>query len=170
MPGNGFDKLREMMIGNQQPPHIQVTQQKIDFGVKTLTQLKAERQVLRSLLSVVMGSSNDEDLQKEAKPFAEGVCMHFAMLFAAGASSPPPPPVSSRFAEGNTSEAAASESRSACPSSLKELDPHVFLDAILDIMDDPRHSGAGTSLNALLLFTDSLLTLHHVQESKKCSR
>jgi hypothetical protein len=67
----------------------------VDLGVKTKTQLVAERQVLVALIAAVIGAGADEQLGEVAGPFARGICRHFAMLFAAGAQvnrGPPPPP------------------------------------------------------------------------------
>ena len=51
-----------------------------------------------------------------------GVCRHFALLFATGACAPPP-----SSAQVNGPE------RKARVSSLKELDQHLFLDALVDV-------------------------------------
>ena len=51
-----------------------------------------------------------------------GVCRHFALLFATGACAPPP---SSAQVDG--------PERKARVSSLKELDQHLFLDALVDV-------------------------------------
>lgn len=56
--------------------------------MKTKTQLLAERNVLKQLLSTAVGAAADQDLAEDAVPFAKGVCRHFAMLFAAGCSAP----------------------------------------------------------------------------------
>lgn len=53
--------------------------------MKTKTQLVAERQVLVTLISAIIGAAADEQLADAAGPFARGICRHFAMLFAAGA-------------------------------------------------------------------------------------
>ncbi len=53
-------------------------------GVKTKTQLLAERNVLVTLLSAVIAAAAEDKLGETAAPFARDVCRHFAMLFAAG--------------------------------------------------------------------------------------
>jgi transformation/transcription domain-associated protein len=65
-------------------PHLSLPPQ-VDLGVKTKTQLVAERQVLVTLISAIIGAAADEQLADAAGPFARGICRHFAMLFAAGA-------------------------------------------------------------------------------------
>ena len=90
--------------------------------MKTKTQLLAERQVLRQLITSVIAASADKDLQPQGADYTLGVCRHFALLFAAGASAPLP-----AVASG------AETSRTARMSSLKELDPHIFLDALVEV-------------------------------------
>ena len=67
-----------------------------------------------------------------------GVCRHFALLFATGACAPPP-----SSAQVNGPE------RKARVSSLKELDQHLFLDALVDVSPPalPAHA-IQTSLKA----------------------
>lgn len=166
LPGTGVDKLREMLVGEQLPPHIEVTPQKVDFGVKTKTQLQAEKHVLKSLLTTIIGLSHDRELSDQARPFATGVCTHFSMLFAAGAASPPPAPPSSRFAETDGQDSANSGT-STCPASLKELDPHLFLDALVEVLTDPAAGCQEAALDALEQFVDCLLILHHAQAEKR---
>jgi transformation/transcription domain-associated protein len=107
----------------QPAPHIDPTPAITEMGVKTKTQLLAERQVLRQLITTVIAASGDKDLQPDAADFRSGVCRHFALLFAAGASTPPP----------TVPTAADGASRTPRASSLKELDPHLFLDALVEV-------------------------------------
>ena len=57
------------------------------------------------------------------KDFAIGVCRHFALLFATGACAPPP----------SSAQVDGTEHTKARVSSLKELDQHLFLDALVDV-------------------------------------
>lgn len=91
------------------------------MGVKTKTQLLAERQVLRQLITAVVAASSDKDLQPQGMDYAVGICRHFALLFAAGASAPMP-----------SVSGGADASCTARMSSLKELDPYLFLDALVE--------------------------------------
>lgn len=45
LAGTAMDKLAEMLLGSQPPPCVQPTPTRVDLGVKTKTQLVAERQV-----------------------------------------------------------------------------------------------------------------------------
>jgi hypothetical protein len=67
--------------------------------------------------------------------FALGICRHFALLFAAGADSPPPSVAGGGGGGGGNASGgvAALGGDAARVSSLKELDPHIFLDALIEV-------------------------------------
>jgi hypothetical protein len=48
------------------------------------------------MIAAAIGACGDDRLAERAKPFARGLCRHFAMLYAAGAAPPPAPPATSR--------------------------------------------------------------------------
>ena len=139
-----MDKLVEMLFGDQSQPHIEASGN--EGGVKTKTQLLAERHVLKQLLSTAIGAAADTDLATDATPFAHGVCRHFAMLFAAGCSAPrsadwqqssgsqspegePEGPPSGPSSGGS----ASAKSRLPKGQALKELDAHLFFDALVEV-------------------------------------
>ena len=157
LPGSQLDKLVDMLFGDHDHPHIEPTSS--DAGVKTKTQLLAERHVLKQLLSTAVGAAADTDLAVDATPFAHGVCRHFAMLFAAGCSTPksaswqqpagsqspevmpggPPsgPPTGGSAGGGGPTNAAAGEpdgrGKASKSQALKELDAHLFFDALVEV-------------------------------------
>ncbi|GIL72029.1 hypothetical protein Vretifemale_2442, partial [Volvox reticuliferus] len=96
----GVETLLRVVTGDLPPPQVAVAMPKrqLDSGVKTKTQVVAERQVLVQLLAAVMGAAADEALAVAARPFALHVSRHFAMLFVAGTQPPPPAPVMARTA------------------------------------------------------------------------
>lgn len=140
-----------------------------DSGVKTKTQVVAERQVLVSLLAAVLGAGADEALAPTAVPFSTGICRHFALLFAAGTEPPPPPPAMSRFIPDPAAQATAAAAHQSgvqqpvllaqTPSvagagagvsgftqmhrGLRELDCALFLDAMMDVLSDKVRVGNG---------------------------
>ena len=85
-------------------------------------------QVLKSLLSSVVGTVLDEELSEASRSFATGVARHYAMLFAAGARTPPPAPLSSL-----PSTVEEGERGSSTPVALLELDPLLFIDALVEV-------------------------------------
>ena len=191
LPGSQLDKLVEMLFGDQEQPHIEPISN--EGGVKTKTQLLAERHVLKQLLSTAVGAAADNDLAADATPFAHGVCRHFAMLFAAGCSAPSMggwqpgvsqspeetralsgPPTGGSAGSGaaaaeNAGRRRDSAGRGSTPKgqALKELDAHLFFDALVEVrpacMSPARHNpcmhlSTGWLLVALLLFLFYLLS------------
>ncbi|KAE8707127.1 hypothetical protein F3Y22_tig00110387pilonHSYRG00919 [Hibiscus syriacus] len=129
---------------------------KSDLGVKTKTQLLAEKSVFKILLMTVIAASAEPDLSDPKDDFVVDICRHFALIFhidqsSVNASTAGGPMLSSN---GNTS------SRSKCSSSnLKELDPLIFLDALVDVLADENRLHAKAALNALNVFAETLLFL-----------
>ncbi|GAX77356.1 hypothetical protein CEUSTIGMA_g4802.t1 [Chlamydomonas eustigma] len=181
--------LNMLMSPEREPPAIIALLSKQDMGVKTKTQLIAERQVLVTLLSAVIGATANEKLVDVATPFAHGICRHFALLFAAGTPRPPPAPVmSSRSsssvpaaapasaAEGasglsapstvsDSAAAAAAADAGACslPLGLRELDINLFLDALVELLCDKVPHRARAAVDGLAVFVDTTLMLHSAQ-------
>lgn len=73
-------------------------------------------QVLQLLLVNIMACAGDPELSDLAEPFASGVARHFAFLYAAGTGN-------KRGPDGKLVKA----------SSLKQLDAHVYLDALVEV-------------------------------------
>lgn len=83
-------------------------------------------QTVRQLLVAVLAAVADEDMRAEAEPFARGLARHCAMLVVVGVAAVPggaPPPASSQNASAAHAHAL----------SLKELDPRLFVDAIIEV-------------------------------------
>ena len=179
LPGSQLDKLVDMLFGDHDHPHIEPTSS--DGGVKTKTQLLAERHVLKQLLSTAVGAAADTDLAVDATPFAHGVCRHFAMLFAAGCSTPmsaswqqpagsqspevlpggPPsgPPTGGSAGSGGPTNAAAGDpegkGKASKSQALKELDAHLFFDALVEVA-----ASRAVAVTWVRLFLLELFTLH----------
>jgi transformation/transcription domain-associated protein len=127
-------------------------------GVKTKVQLQAERNVLVALLSAILAAAADEKLADVASPFARNMCRHFGMLFAAGTQPPPPAPAVFRH-EARTEP----QSAPAMPQGLRELDIHLFLDALIEVLCDKAPARARAALDGLATFLDTLLMLHEAK-------
>lgn len=69
------------------------------------------------MLASVIACSGEPDLAEAAEPFAAAVARHFALLYAAGAGN-------SRGADGKLQRGL----------SLRELDAHVFMDALIEVI------------------------------------
>lgn len=77
-------------------------------------------QVLKSLICTLIGCAGDPDIKELAEPFMEGICRHFAFLYAAGA--------------GKTKSKDISKEGKAQRESLKYMDPSIFLEALMQVL------------------------------------
>lgn len=133
----------------------------LDLGVKTKTQLMAEKSVFKTLLMTTISASAETDLTIPNDDFVENVCHHFAMMFhvdcsSATASVANGQQVGSTFVSSNNPN---SRSRGSVCSSLKELDPLIFLDALVDVLAGENRLHAKAALRALNMFVETLLLL-----------
>lgn len=132
----------------------------VDLGVKTKTQLMAERSVFKILLMTVIAASAEADLQEPKDDFVLNVCRHFAMIFhvespsSNQAVSCTQPGVSVVSSGGGTPKL-----RNRGQGNLKELDPIIFLDALVAVLADDNRAQAKAALNGLNVFAETLLVL-----------
>ena len=161
--GETGNDLKGIMF--QPPAEVGGGNQVGEVGVKTVMQLRAEQEVFKSLLSTLVSLSTDPDLT-ESRPakadassdpkrrslkrldsFMVHVCQHFAVLFAAEGSSPV------REGKGNAA--------------LKQIDPLLFLDSLVDVLCSPNHRFSRAALQCLCIFADSLVLLIKAQRKAK---
>ncbi|CAH9116378.1 unnamed protein product [Cuscuta epithymum] len=134
---------------------------KADLGVKTKTQLLAEKSVFKILLTTIIAASADPDLYDPKDEYVVGVCRHFAILFhiesfaAYGSVSAAPLSMSVLSSTPST----IAKFRYGLSSNLKELDPLIFLDALLEVLADENRQHTTAALNALNVFAETLLFL-----------
>ncbi|KAI0530691.1 hypothetical protein KFK09_000238 [Dendrobium nobile] len=122
---------------------------KVDLGVKTKTQLMAEKSVFKTLIMTTIAASADPDLQDLNDEYVVNICRHFAMLFHVDY------PGNSML---STNVNLNSRSRNST-SSLKELDPLIFLDALVEVLADENRLHAKAALKVLNVFAEALLFL-----------
>ncbi|CAA6673494.1 unnamed protein product [Spirodela intermedia] len=139
----------------------EISATKLDLGVKTKTQLMAEKSVFKILLMTTISASAEIDLTIPNDDFVENVCHHFAMMFhvdstSANASVANAQQVGSTFGSSNNPN---SRSRGSVCSSLKELDPSIFLDALVEVLAGENRLHAKAALHALNMFVETLLLL-----------
>ncbi|KNA06133.1 hypothetical protein SOVF_183880 [Spinacia oleracea] len=168
LPGNtsdeGFtlDKLSKMLSssGDLTWQRCETSDVKAEFGVKTKTQLVAEKSVFKSLLMTVISSSAEQDLLDSKDDFVVNICRHFALMFHVDHSSTnasTSSTIGGPMLSSNTN--IGSRPRSSASSNLRELDPLIFLDALVDVLADENRLQAKAALNALNTFSESLLFL-----------
>lgn len=128
-----------------------------DLGVKTKTQLMAEKSVFKILLMTVIAAGAEPELTDPKDEFVVNICHHFAMIFHMEYVSTN----STNSAAGlvGPSNVASSRSKSSGTSNLKELDPLIFLDALVDVLTDENRLHAKSALSALNVFAETLLFL-----------
>ncbi|KAJ6348532.1 hypothetical protein OIU77_006163 [Salix suchowensis] len=129
-----------------------------DLGVKTKTQLMAEKSVFKILLMTIIASSAEPDLHHPKDNFVVNVGRHFAMIFHIDYNSNNP---SIPIALGGPmlSSISSVSSRSKTSTNLKELDPLIFLDALVDVLSDDNRVHAKAALGALNVFAETVLFL-----------
>ncbi|GLT44576.1 hypothetical protein SLA2020_184620 [Shorea laevis] len=169
LPGNVADegytpkKLLNLLVSNVDSSlrRSETSDIKVDLGVKTKTQLMAEKSVFKILLMTIIATSAEPDLSDPKDDFVVNVCRHFAMIFhidhmttntlAASAS------LGGHILSSNVSASSRSKVSSSC--NLKELDPLIFLDALVEVLVDENRLQAKAALTALNVFAETLLFL-----------
>ncbi|KAI9081282.1 hypothetical protein K1719_036782 [Acacia pycnantha] len=132
---------------------------KADLGVKTKTQLMAEKSVFKILLMTVIAANGEPDLVEPTDDFVVNLCRHFAVIFHVDSSSSNV----STAALGTSSLSniihSSSRPKTNASSNLKELDPLIFLDALVDVLADENRLHAKSALGALHAFAETLVFL-----------
>ncbi|KAH9662788.1 non-specific serine/threonine protein kinase [Citrus sinensis] len=134
---------------------------KADLGVKTKTQLLAEKSVFKSLLMTAIAASAEPDLSEANNDFVVNICRHFAILFHIDytSTSGSVPTAGLGGALLSSTVNVSSRSKNNGTSNLKELDPLIFLDALVEVLKDENRLHAKAALNALNVFAETLLFL-----------
>ncbi|KAJ3683868.1 hypothetical protein LUZ60_014095 [Juncus effusus] len=132
---------------------VDASDMKLDLGVKTKTQLMAEKSVFKTLLTATIAASADPTLHEPKDEFTLDICRHFAMLFHSDSSSAPPSSSSSLSQQ----LIPLSRQRLGTVTNLKELDPLIFLDALVEVLSSENRAHAKAALNALNVFSETLL-------------
>ncbi|KAJ8545743.1 hypothetical protein K7X08_018326 [Anisodus acutangulus] len=175
LPGSATDDgltsrvLSTLLVSSVDPSwrRSETSDIKADLGVKTKTQLLAERSVFKILLMTIIAASAEPDLHDSKDEYVISVCQHFAIIFhiessaAHGTLSAAPAGASAL----SSSTSISAKSRYGTSSNLKELDPLIFLDALVDVLADENRLHAKAALNALNVFAETLLFLARSKHS-----
>jgi transformation/transcription domain-associated protein len=135
----------------------------VDLGVKTKTQLLAEKSVFKILLMTIIAADAEPDLHDPKDDFVSNVCRHFAMIFHIDSSSSNASIATAALGGSvlSSNVSVSSRSKTGTYLNLKELDPLIFLDALVDVLADENRLHAKAALNALNVFSETLLFLAH---------
>lgn len=139
-----------------------------DLGVKTKTQLMAEKAVFKILLMTIIASGAEPELLDPKDDFIISVCRHFAIIFHVESTSSTQTSANSSSLGGPLlapTSTAPPKWRHNTPSNLKELDPLIFLDALVDVLADENRFHAKAALDALNVFSETLLFLARSKHS-----
>ncbi|XP_076887806.1 uncharacterized protein LOC143538050 [Bidens hawaiensis] len=139
---------------------------KTDLGVKTKTQLMAEKSVFKILLMTIIAASAEPDLIDPKDEYVANICRHFAIIFHLENSSTNAPvsaiPLGGPLLSSNTNNSLKQRNGNSSnlkELDLKELDPLIFLDALVEVLADENRLHAKAALNALNIFSETLLLL-----------
>jgi transformation/transcription domain-associated protein len=72
--GTPMEQLATVLLEGGHPPMIRPVASRVELGVKTKTQLVAEKAVLTSLLTAVISAAGDDVLAEQAVPFCRSIC------------------------------------------------------------------------------------------------
>ncbi|KAK1363493.1 Histone acetyltransferase SAGA, TRRAP/TRA1 component, PI-3 kinase superfamily [Heracleum sosnowskyi] len=127
---------------------------KADLALKTRTQLLAENSLLKTLLINIIATSTEPDLFDTPDDYVASICHHFAILFYIENDSSKSSSVTAPLVD-------SSGGMSGCCSSsnLMELDPTIFLDAIVDVLADENRTYSRAALSTLNVFVETSLLL-----------
>lgn len=121
----------------------------------------AEKSVFKILLMTIIAASAEPDLVDPKDEYVANVCRHFAIIFHLENSSTNAPvsaiPLGGPLLSSNTSNNL--KPRNGGSSNLKELDPLIFLDALVEVLADENRLHAKAALSALNVFSETLLLL-----------
>ncbi|GKC54456.1 hypothetical protein Tco_1077201 [Tanacetum coccineum] len=126
----------------------------------------AEKSIFTILLMTIIAASAElHSMTPERCDYVTNVCRHFAIIFHLENSSTNTPvsaiPLGGPLLSSNTSNRGRDPPlpplKSATGSSnLKELDPLIFLDALVEVLADENRLHAKAALNALNVFCETL--------------
>ncbi|KAF7809661.1 transformation/transcription domain-associated protein-like [Senna tora] len=148
-----------MSTGDQSLHRSESPDVKADLGVKTKTQLMAEKSVFKILLMTVIAANGEPDLMDPTDDFVVNLCRHFAVIFHIDASSSNVPNAALAASSLSNNVHASSRPKTNASSNLKELDPLIFLDALVDVLADENRLHAKAALGALNVFAETLVFL-----------
>ncbi|XP_048601036.1 transformation/transcription domain-associated protein [Brassica napus] len=139
------------------------TEVKAELGVKTKTQFIAEKSIFKMLLITIISASSDPDLRDADNDFVVNICRHFAIILHGDCTSSYASTSTGR--PGGSVISASSRAKNNWSSNLKQLDPLIFLDALVDVLADENRLHAKAALTALNIFAETLLFLARVKHA-----
>ena len=128
----------------------------------------AEKSLFKILLTTIIATSAEPDLLDPKDDFVVNVCRHFAMFFHVDSSSSTTYAVTTKLGgpilASNIDTTTRTKNNNS--SNLEELDPLVFLDALVDVLAEENRLHAKAALNALNVFAETLLILARTKHAE----
>ncbi|KAG8099235.1 hypothetical protein GUJ93_ZPchr0013g36432 [Zizania palustris] len=170
VPGEGVNPvlLGTLLISPLDPSRRRndSSDMKGDLGVKTKTQLLAEKSVFKVLLVAIIAANADASLQDEKDDFVVDLCRHFAMLFHIDSSSSSQSGYVQPVGSSHPSSInIGSKLRNNTSSNLRELDPLIFLDSLVEVLSSENRQHAKAALSALNTFAEILIFLARMKHT-----
>ncbi|KAG2376186.1 uncharacterized protein HKW66_Vig0156600 [Vigna angularis] len=167
LPGNVADdgstskQLSALLVStvDQTSRRSELMDVKADLGVKTKTQLMAEKSVFKILLMTVIAANGETDLTDPTDDFVVNICRHFAVIFHIDSTSSNVSVAALGGSSLSNNVHVGSRLKSNACSNLKELDPLIFLDALVEVLADENRLHARAALAALNVFAETLVFL-----------
>lgn len=125
----------------------------------------AEKSVFKILLMTIIAASVEPDLQEPKDEFVNHICRHFAIIFHVEVPVSQSSVPSTSIGGPMVSSSSSVSSKSRNNASLKELDPSIFLDALVEVLADENRQHAKAALNSLNMFAETLLFLANSKHS-----
>ncbi|KAL8472429.1 hypothetical protein ACS0TY_029584 [Phlomoides rotata] len=138
---------------------------KADLGVKTKTQLMAEKSVFKILLMTIIAASVEPELHEPKDEYVTHICRHFAIIFHVESPAAQSSISSTSIGGSMLSSNSNMGSKLKHSTSLKELDPLIFLDALVEVLADENRLHAKAAWSALNIFAETLLFLANSKHS-----
>ncbi|KAI4327728.1 hypothetical protein L6164_020154 [Bauhinia variegata] len=156
-----FKQLSALLVSpvDQSLHRSESTDVKADLGVKTKTQLMAEKSVFKILLMTVIAANGEPDLADPTDDFVVNICRHFAVIFHIDSTSSNASTAALGGSSLSNNVHINSRTKSNACSNLKELDPLIFLDALVDVLAEENRLHSKAALGALNAFADTLVCL-----------
>lgn len=133
--------------------------------MKTKTQLLAEKSVFKTLLVAIIAANADTSLHDEKDDYVVDICRHFAMLFHVDSPSSSQSGFMHPIGSSLPSIIMGSRSRCNTSSNLRELDPLIFLDALVEVLSSENRQHAKAALSALNIFAETLIFLARMKHT-----
>ena len=170
-PASLVSTLQEtLQNGTSATVRVERASPSMDLGAKTKAACSAERLAARQLLAALLCADADPVLGQSSDGFTSAVARHAAALCVTDAATAPHVALPLNMLVGGTSrmgEGAVATGSQASPtrptplplSPLRQLDPIVLIDGMLDALCEGTRSQVRTAVAALGTFVDSVLLL-----------